>query len=68
MTPLLNRINRGIGGGPTSMSMLGFGAVLAVVRIKFWDGVAWVAKPLKVWTGSAWVEKTLKRWDGSQWV
>ena len=36
--------------------------------IKFWDGTAWVAKPVKWWSGSAWVVKPLKRWNGSAWV
>ena len=35
---------------------------------KYFDGTAWVGKPLKYWTGSAWVAKPLKRWNGTAWV
>ena len=36
--------------------------------IKYWNGSAWVAKPVKYWNGSSWVAKPLKRWNGSAWV
>ena len=36
--------------------------------IKYWNGSAWVAKPIKYWTGSAWVQKPLKFWDGTAWT
>jgi hypothetical protein len=36
--------------------------------LKYWNGSAWVAKPLKYWNGSAWVAKTLKYWSGSAWI
>lgn len=36
--------------------------------IKYWNGSAWVLKPLKKWNGSAWVPALLKRWNGSSWV
>lgn len=42
---------------------------VAGTNINYWDGSAWIAKPLKRWDGSAWVAvTTLKRWDGSAWV
>jgi hypothetical protein len=37
-------------------------------NIKFWNGSAWVVKPVKYWNGSAWTTKPLKRWNGSAWV
>lgn len=37
-------------------------------QIKFYNGSAFVAKPVKVWNGSSWVVKPLKRWNGSSWV
>lgn len=37
-------------------------------QIKYWNGSAWVKKPVKVWNGSAWVLKLLKVWNGSSWV
>ena len=37
--------------------------------LKYWDGGAWVEKPLKRWNGSEWADvTTLKRWNGSVWV
>ena len=36
--------------------------------IKYWNGSAWVLKPLKKWNGSAWVPALLKRWNGASWV
>ncbi len=36
--------------------------------LKYWNGSAWVVKPMKRWNGSAWVAATLKRWNGSTWV
>ena len=47
-----------------------FGAPVppATGRLKVWDGLAWVLKPVKVWMGSAWIEKPLKFWNGSAWV
>ena len=42
--------------------------VVATGRPKFWNGSAFVQKPLKVWTGSAWVEKPVKVWNGSAWT
>lgn len=40
---------------------------LAGGRIKVWDGVASIVKPIKVYTGSTWTEKPIKAWDGSSW-
>ena len=37
-------------------------------QIKYYNGTAFVAKPVKVWTGSAWVTKPLKRYNGTTWV
>lgn len=37
-------------------------------QIKYYNGSAFVAKPVKVWNGSSWVTKPLKRWNGSSWV
>lgn len=37
------------------------------VSLKYWNGVAWVPKPLKYWNGAAWVNKPLKRWTGTAW-
>lgn len=41
---------------------------LVTGKIKYWNGAAWVAKPVKVWNGSSWVTKPVKRWNGSAWV
>ena len=35
--------------------------------LKFWNGSAFVAKPLKSWSGSAWVIGALKFWNSSAW-
>ena len=35
---------------------------------KYWNGSAWVAKPVKFCNGSAWTAKPLKQWNGSAWV
>lgn len=37
-------------------------------HVKYWNGSAWVVKPLKYWNGSAWTNTRLKRWNGSAWV
>lgn len=37
-------------------------------QIKFYNGSAFVAKPVKVWTGAAWVVKPLKVYNGSTWI
>lgn len=37
-------------------------------QIKFWNGSAYISKPLKVWDGSSWVIKPLKFWDGFNWI
>lgn len=36
--------------------------------IKYWNGTAWVSKPLKRWNGTAWTVGTLKRWNGTAWI
>jgi hypothetical protein len=36
--------------------------------VKYWNGSAWVVKPVKYWNGSAWVAKPVKYWNGSAWV
>ena len=36
--------------------------------LKYWNGSAWVSKPLKMWNGSDWIRAPLKRWNGSAWV
>lgn len=47
-----------------------FTAILRPMQgnIKFWNGAAWLTKPVKYWNGSAWVTKPVKRWNGSAWV
>lgn len=45
------------GGGPTYLN-----------NFKYWDGTAWVLKPLKYWDGTSWVEKLVRRWGGSSWI
>lgn len=38
--------------------------------LKYWNGSAWVAKPMKRWTGAAWetvMVGKLKRWNGTSW-
>lgn len=35
------------------------------VTLGWWNGSAYVQKPLKRWNGTAYVEVTLKRWDGA---
>jgi hypothetical protein len=38
-------------------------------QMKYWNGTAWVLKPLKRWDGAAWVnDKVLKYWNGTAWV
>jgi hypothetical protein len=37
-------------------------------QIKYWNGSAWIAKPVKVWNGSAWVVKPVKFYNGSIFV
>lgn len=37
-------------------------------KIKYWNGSAWIAKPVKYWNGSAWVTKPLNHWNGSIWI
>jgi hypothetical protein len=38
-------------------------------QINYWNGTAWVLKPLKRWDGAAWVnDKVLKYWNGTAWV
>ena len=37
-------------------------------KVKYYNGSAFVEKPVKVWNGSAWVEKPLKVYNGSAWV
>lgn len=42
-----------------------------VALLKYWNGSAWITKPLKIWNGSAWVNvprSKLKRWNGTAWV
>lgn len=36
--------------------------------LSYWNGTAWVEKPLKMYDGSAWVPAPLFRWNGSAWV
>ena len=36
--------------------------------IKYYNGSAFVAKPVKVWNGTTWVKKPVKRWTGSSWT
>ena len=36
--------------------------------LKYWNGSAWVTKPLKYWNGSSWQTKSLRYWDGASWV
>lgn len=35
--------------------------------LKFFNGTAFVVKPLKRWNGTAWETKPLKRWNGTAW-
>ena len=37
-------------------------------RLKYYNGSAWVAKPVKYYNGSAWVTKQLKYYNGSSWT
>lgn len=41
---------------------------VATQGMKYWNGTAWVAKPVKYWNGTAWVQKPVKHWDGTAWV
>ena len=36
--------------------------------VKYWDGSAWILKPVKYWNGSAWIQKPLRYWNGSFWL
>lgn len=37
--------------------------------LKYWNGSAWVEKPLKRWNGSSWVSTgVLKYYNGSTWL
>lgn len=35
--------------------------------MNYWNGSAWVPKPMKAWTGSVWKQGVLKFWNGSFW-
>lgn len=37
-------------------------------QIKYWNGSAWIAKPIYIWNGTSWVEKPLYYFDGAEWV
>lgn len=37
-------------------------------RIKYFNGVSYVAKPIKVNNGSPWEEATLKQFNGNSWI
>lgn len=45
-----------------------FGPSAVFGYIKYWNGSAWVPKPIKYWNGSAWVQKPLKFWNGTAWT
>jgi hypothetical protein len=36
-------------------------------RVKYWNGSAWVIKPLKVYLNGSWVEKPPKFRSGGSW-
>lgn len=36
--------------------------------LKYWNGSAWVSKPVKAYVGGSWTSKPLKRWNGSTWI
>lgn len=54
---------------PASAQLLSGGAPPSPTGyVKFWDGSAWVKKPVKVWTGTEWVIKPAKHWTGTAWT
>lgn len=56
---------------PVQMMMLPMALSIAALlggKVKVWNGIIWVDRPIKVWTGSDWVEKPLKVWTGSTWA
>lgn len=53
---------------PTDNSQWIFFSTGTTQRMKYYNGTAWVAKPLKYYNGSAWVEKPIKYHNGTSWV
>lgn len=35
--------------------------------MNYWNGSAWIPKPMKAWDGSVWKQGVLKFWNGSFW-
>ncbi len=47
----------------------GFGGIIVSgAYLRYWDGAAWVNKPLKIWNGLTWELKQLKYYNGSSWI
>lgn len=59
-----DRWDDGLAGELLLVDFIGVGGT----QLKYWDGGAWVSKPLKKWDGTNWVPVTLKRWNGSNWM
>lgn len=41
---------------------------VAIKRLKYWNGSAWVTPTAKYWNGTDWVIPVVKYWNGTDWV
>lgn len=35
---------------------------------KYWNGSAWILRPVKYWNGTQWIEKPIRYWNGAFWL